>query len=294
MDALHTDLLKIVWSYTRGLPIRFVCKKWRDSCTYKKVSSCTFSTITLLKWATSKGYKVTNRGTLLIAAKYGNTEVAVKLSSPSWATDACKVAARYGHLHIVKLVMQEYLIVKLHARSIAAKAAAGGHLHILKWLKKEGVDPSSKSLKAAAKHGHVETLKWLREQGVEWTSDACWVAAEHNRLDVMKWLRAVDNPVRQAQGDVCPLGVMLVSGASRRGHPSMVKWLVEYGVDISDMTCPYAGQHGDLELLQWLIAHNAPWTPIVQGACLRRAHKAGHTHVVEWLHSQGITIPNNW
>ena len=81
------------------------------------------------------------------------------------------------------------------SKKIGRLAAKYGHLHILKWLYEkyfpEKCFPVNTICLGAAQGGHLEVLKWARSHGCTWNKEVTLVAYQNEHHDLYKW--AVDN-----------------------------------------------------------------------------------------------------
>ena len=72
-------------------------------------------------------------------------------------------------------------------------AARGGHLHVLKWARKYGCPWDALVSYDAAESGQLELLKWAQEHRCPWyedlNDDCCALAAQGGHLKVLRWLR---------------------------------------------------------------------------------------------------------
>jgi hypothetical protein len=187
--------------------------------------------------------------------------------------EACSLAARGGHLEVVKW-LDSTGCPRDDATGLAA--AAGGHLEVLKWLHSVGgggARTSSWTCAVAAEGGHLEVLKWLHTTGYPCDSMTCYAAALGGRLEVLKWLHSAG----------CPWDSVTCYAAAWGGHLEMLKWLHSTGCPRNSETCYTAAFRGHLEVLKWLHNTGCPW----DSATCYAAARGGYLEVLKWLHSAG-------
>jgi ankyrin repeat protein len=125
--------------------------------------------------------------------------------------EAFRVAAKKGHLNVLKWLKENYNITekdaKLNNNSTFSWAALFGHLEVLKWLKKtfkiteeEAKTYNNQAFRWAAIYGHLDVLKWLKEtfnitekEAKINNNEAFRWAANNGHLDVLKWLKETYN-----------------------------------------------------------------------------------------------------
>ena len=76
-------------------------------------------------------------------------------------------------------------------------AARGGHLEVLKYLKENHCPWDESTCEKAAKGGHLDVLEYLHENGCPWDESTCSYAARGGHLDVLKYARDNGCPERQ-------------------------------------------------------------------------------------------------
>jgi hypothetical protein len=69
-----------------------------------------------------------------------------------------------------------------------AIAAKGGHVEVLKWLHENGCPWNKRTCAYAANEGQLEMLQYLRENGCPWDEQTCTHAMERGHLHVLKWI----------------------------------------------------------------------------------------------------------
>jgi hypothetical protein len=140
------------------------------------------------------------------AAKTGNLELFEYCYDESfdedrgWNNAVERVAARYGHLNILKFII-ECLEEDYDPEVMIYMVCEHGHLECLKYLQSvhqsewfqdreyefDAVD--AWDMEAAAKNGHLECIKYLREWNCAWDDDCCVAAARGGHVDCLKYMR---------------------------------------------------------------------------------------------------------
>jgi len=116
-----------------------------------------------------------------------------------WDEKTCRMAARRGHLDVLKYLRGQ----GCHwDKWTCACAARGGHLEVLKWSR--GQNPP--------------WLKWRHDQGCPWDDWTCAYAAYGGHLEVLKWLRG-QNPPWPWDKSLC------LTQAQRNNHSHVVAWI---------------------------------------------------------------------
>ncbi len=98
----------------------------------------------------------------------------IGLSRGNSKAQVCSIAARNGHLEILKWARSQGCHWSVHT---CYWAAGNGHLEVLKWLKSQECPWDAGVCSWAASNGHLEVLKWLKSQGCPWDKDTCSHAA---------------------------------------------------------------------------------------------------------------------
>jgi len=185
----------------------------------------------------------------------------------------------------------------------ATIVAGAGLFSLLQWGRTEGLQWNELSLMAAARGGHLDMIKWMRAEGCPWNERVTAKAALGGHLEVLKWLRA----------NGCPLNVWVVNNAVQGGHMDVLEWVVgEEKMEPEQYTWSVAAERGNIEMLEWLRAHQCPndylaisaaaakgqltaikWLVehrlggILNSRTLEMAAGYGHLGVVKWLRLQG-------
>lgn len=129
-------------------------------------------------------------------------------------------------VYVSRLVSSKSLIVWARANRCpwnertCALAAKGGHLEVLKLLRDNGCPWDTATFSWAARRGHLEVLKWLRANDCPRAGWECSLAAEGGHLEVLKWLREIG----------CPWNEWWVCRhAIQEGHLEVLNWVRENG-----------------------------------------------------------------
>ena len=180
------------------------------------------------------------------------------------------VAARHGHLDIVKLLLEagsdkdELMLADL---TVLHVAAANGHLDVVRFLLEARADQDAsairgfKALHFAAHQNHADVLRMLLEAGTdkdvakEDGSTALHISAQRGHSDVVQLLleeRADKEATTQA-------GATPLYEATQNGHWNVVRLLLEAGADqhsaIQDgrTLLQMAVRNGHLRLVRFLL-----------------------------------------
>ena len=92
-------------------------------------------------------------------------------------------AAFCGHLNILELLREQSGTKEvLFSYDTCNLAARGGHLEVLKYLHENGCPWNEDTCWHAAEGGHLEVLKYAHEKGCPWDENTCSSAAEESQL----------------------------------------------------------------------------------------------------------------
>ncbi len=146
----------------------------------------------------------------------------------------------------------EYCSVGLSRRDTSEKAcmlaAKNGHLEVLKYLRSAGCPWDKWVCNYAAKHGHLEVIKYAMSAGCPCDIWTCSYAAKHGHLEVLKYVRSSGYPC-----DVC-----VCIDAARNGHLEVLKYARKSGCPWDSRVCAYAARNGHLEILRWAVDNDCP------------------------------------
>ena len=162
----------------------------------------------------------------------------------------------YGHLNIVKYLVEEYGInARCNNDHAVLKASEGGHLNIVKYLieKCGAINYNDDALIRACEGGHLNIVEYLIEKrgiiDTDYDNLIC-SSSDYGHLEVIKYLinkYGIDTTNTRA-----------IIYASRNGYLEIVKYLVEKcGVIISDEAMYEAINNEYFEVAKYLKEHGA-------------------------------------
>lgn len=180
--------------------------------------------------------------------------------------NAIKVAAKNGHLNIVKwLVRDEKRFEKFYRNYIFDEkeevnaidyAAGNGHLNIVKFLYYNGKHFSINAMNYAAKNGHLDVVKWLKNHRIRGTVKA------------MDW-------------------------AAAYGHIKILEYLYSNGYEYSYLGVKWTIENGQLESLKWLHTHKTYYDEFsISNYTFYRAAVKRHLHIIKWMQDNIKRCPN--
>ena len=145
----------------------------------------------LLKWAREEKKCEWDRGTICVAAYQGNLEMVkycVANECPIDVGACCRMAAKNGHLEVLKYLREE--VKAPWDWRTAAGAAESGHLHILEYLVERKYDEfDEEACESAAMNGHLDCLKYLHETAkAPWDEEAVREAHEYKHTECVQYL----------------------------------------------------------------------------------------------------------
>ena len=101
------------------------------------------------------------------------------------------------------------------------------------------------------------------------------------------WTACIERAKANQKQDGPLWTTLIVASASR------VKWALGMGnIEPSEAWCKETAERGDLAMLQWLRVHLEPPCPWSETGCMSVAAAQGHLSVVQWLHEQGVPLPD--
>ena len=227
------------------------CLEWLIEYNVKGVSPQTWfnaakmGNLTLLKWLNIRYSDLLRPFTWSVAAHSGNLDVVKFLveKNPDLCAglDLVSKAALWGHLHIVKYLMD---MGYTPTDDGLVWAASQGHLDIVKELSPEIVPQGSYvfAFNLAATSGHLHVMKFLKEHGFDCTMNPMSGAASGGYMDVVQWLIE--------QGYRCP--AQALTNASIRGDLDMVKLLHRSGCEVSKLALKGAAANWKFQVVKYL------------------------------------------
>ena len=202
-----------------------------------------------------------------------------------------KVAARYGHLNMLKWLYARRLrgsenicaaslsgITKhgvpyetgfaclrfLHERGSplngkASALAASISLEVLKYCHERGAPLDRRAPDFAASRGRLDCLRYLHENGYPWDSGALCAASGGGHLDCLSYL--VENE--------CPWYWSVMTYTCTKGHINCLRYLHEKGYPWDERAPEEAAKEGNLHCLQYLHENGCPWNELTpsKAAC---------------------------
>ena len=171
---------------------------WEDDCLYdgepyfcQQVAHT--NKLELLKWAREEKKCKWDTRTIQTAAYQGNLEMVKYCDANECPIDewACALAARNGHLEVLKYLREE--VEAPWDFLTSALAAENGHLHILEYLVERKYDQYREAgfaaCKLAAENGHLDCLKYLHETAkAPLNSQVAYSAHKNNHTECVRYL----------------------------------------------------------------------------------------------------------
>jgi hypothetical protein len=182
-----------------------------------------------IDWSYERGY-TGDWWTSPVAAKYGQVEAMKRLRAHGceWNEDSCNMAAYYGHVHMLRYLLNEAnppCPVDSYATNWAAE---DGRLEALQFLRQEvnppvpwgsGVCHAAAECKDSAQS--VKILRWMHEENIPpppW-SNACDFATYYGNLPALQYMR-LDAPIKAKWNRS-----QCLSTATEYSHTDIVKWI---------------------------------------------------------------------
>lgn len=232
---------------------------------------------TALHWGASSGHTNVVR---ILLENGGDPNVEARLEDDSTFTPLT-IAAEYGHVEVVKLLMRD-TIGDIERGRLLELAAVGGHTEVMEALTASGVDVNvivgdRSALHSAAFQDHIETVRWLLKNGANVNLNdprhgtPLQVAAYEGNLEMVKLL--LDNNADPNLGN----GVYgsPLHAAAFRDWKDVARVLIEGGADVKAKVGDYgtvvnaARTNGHTTMVSFLQSFGAPTRAF--SAPLRRA-----------------------
>lgn len=150
--------------------------------------------------------------------------VSVNIGDGSFHYSPLDKASEFGHLEIVKYLVDNGANVTACDNWAVRYACKKGHIDVVKYLISKGADPldyDNHSIRMACEHGHLELVKYLVSQGTD-TADKrlWWLAWESGHLDVIKYLADLGLDAKVFCG-------LAVTNVKRFDRGDMVNYIVD-------------------------------------------------------------------
>ena len=166
------------------------------------------------------------------AASIGNLTLLIWARAPksnmgkhvcTWNADTCAIAAKNGHVKLLKWCMENGCLWDYR---VAIYAEKYNHLEILE-LVKDFIFNKADPTKYAVTCNDLDLLKWCLEKGYEWNSDICGYAITHGYFDSIKMVHQMGYTINP---DVCV-------AAARYGNISIIIWAYDnhFSLDVSEI-----------------------------------------------------------
>ncbi len=226
---------------------------------------------------------------------------------------AVRGASRNGHLAIVKYLVDQGACVKDDFDRVFIDVAEKGHLEMIKYLVEQGVytsDTYNRAVRIAADNGHLPVVKYLVSLGADVKSDgnkAIIYACAGGHLDVVKYLVELDSSIKtdlitglnahrpmvdyDSDEDIdfdAPINIL--GQTAGNGHLSVVKYLIELGVDAranDDEAMNQAIKNDRHEVAIYLAGL---YPDIIMKTIIRESCKSNSVSVVKCMVNLGISI----
>lgn len=197
--------------------------------------------------------------------------------------DTTKIAARNGHLEIIKFLHEHNS--KGYTKEAMSLAALNGHLEIVKFLhenRTEGSDTSG--MNYAAFNGHLEVVKWLHVNRTEGCTElAMDLAAMSGYLNVVEWLH-------ENRTEGCSRWA--IEMAAKMGHLKVVEWLYKNGESLKILhgavleAMNLAALNGQFECVKFLYEKIKNNEKVSVTEAINRAAQNGHLEIMQFLHDK--------
>lgn len=209
----------------------------------------------------------------------GRSDVLDTLIQAKYAVNAkalCAVAARGGHIDVLKLLVRKK--ITLHAVT-CAEAAGGGHLGIIKYARRQGCHWDADACSNAASGGRIECLRYLHENGCPWDERTCAMAAAGGHLACLQYAREFG----------CPWDDQTTTCAAAGNHVACFDWACERDCPTDYATFDAAARSGNMHMVRYLHAHGCKCF----SSAASQAALGGHLEVLQFLDDNGCLLARN-
>jgi len=206
------------------------------------------------------------------------------------------LAARYGHLDLLKWKEDNQIFIR-YSRRVLEWAAESGNLELVEWLikhKKRYTWPFVKeAFTAACRCNHYRMVEWLHWNVLVPTAvereasgatinpkdkdlvskDAMNVACKNGNWPIVLFLH-------KHRSEGCGLNAM--DDAARNGHYDLVRWLHFHGYRCSNYAMNNAALSGHLEIFEWLHFNR---TEGCSHYASMYAAQNNHLHILDWMYT---------
>ena len=196
-------------------------------------------------------------------------------------------AARYGHVEVINMLLQNGTIsVEARGRAVMS-AAQNGHAEIIERLLRNGAQISDEArgiaVDSAASEGRLEVIAWLIQLWPGYRGQAVCGAAEKGHIDIIERLLEGGARISEVYGEIA------VRSAAENGHVEVIERLLRYGAEINTYDRCRAvrcvAQNGRLEVVRLIQL----W-PEYRDIALDSAASEGHIDIIERLLEGGAQI----
>ncbi|KAG2422877.1 hypothetical protein HXX76_015707 [Chlamydomonas incerta] len=166
-------------------------------------------------------------------------------------------------------------------------AAAAGNVTLVEHLLASGVPVSDEAMAAAAREGQLACLQTLALRGgARVMQDALEAAAVRGHVGVVEWVLR-EAPPRALQAPAELMGRNLLTAACMSGSMELMSWLRAWGAGWSPAQWLLAARAGNCEVLSWMLASGHPLQ--MDGNAYLFAAWNGDMHTVRHLRALGAS-----
>lgn len=194
--------------------------------------------------------------------------IKIKVSQRDWLTECAQ------HNYLTILQDPVWVFNNDELLTLSCQAALFGHLEILRWKFCKDIVVFSN----AAKGGHLEIVKWLSENSCPADINAYINAAEFGHIEVLEFIHLICSIYRVHEDD----NRLICAAAAKGGQLETLKWLIDHGFAICNLSGTNAARYGHLDVIQWL--HTIK---LLHHRICNDAARYGHLEILIWLHDQG-------
>jgi hypothetical protein len=227
-----------------------------------------------------------------LAAKYGHLHILQWLRSLDppcpWSEATFNIATFYKHKVITDWLQSLEFSCPFNDRTLV-NAIHNGDLKLVQWLRSQTppcpfMDDFSS---VVLHHCHLDILEWLVANNApcHWNWRCCYHALSRNDLNTLKWLGSLTPPCTWNNNLACQLAI-------QHGNLEMLQWLIlsQNCEEMNKYAYIQAVEYDHIDILKWLNTHNQNLFNHFQYDLMKSAASKGHIHIMKWLYSLGLSF----
>ena len=186
-----------------------------------------------------------------------------------WNPCVMKIAARQGHLQVMKFAHEKGLEV---GEDVCFDAASTGHLSCLQYAYENGHKWPNKFVPM----DNLPIALYARSVGARWVEYSCCEAAKVGNTELLMYLHQGNDYQRPISNKALLVAVWM-------GHTDCVRYLRSIDIPWTGCECELAAYRGHLDTLKYLCENGCRWDLLTSWVCAIH----DHADCLKYLHEQG-------